>query len=251
MAECTNFEDSIREGIRCDEAVMSQPYIPNLKTGIEDSINRMKMDNFYANDSGTITKSKEDLETLDKAVQDTGILYEMYPEKKELMARILQEIEDLKQTKTNMDSSIIARDCDTYNDNLEAAKEGYMNVLLKKGCQEYNNNPCPLEYTFRKIPQAKVNGPLETTTQYAYVSDGVLHKRSGSVYAPHGYQFVEAKTKYDKISEDQANHQGNNMIASMTETIKQANKFMAKQLNGRGLRTPRSETRPDHTYYYG
>ena len=245
MASCTDFENSIKSGITVSRDVISQPYISHLTYGIQDSIDRMKKDNFYNSDKGTITGSIADLEKLDKAIEETNILYKMYPEKKELMKKILREMDDLKTNKMKMDSSLIARDCNTYNDNLEAAKEAVRLQDMEDLRKRYNSNPAVLSKTFSV--GTKDGGTTTKTLKYHEVLDEQLHRLS----APHLTYYGSYSVLDEKKDKIDFNSPGSfkNVTGSVLKTIQNASEILEKKLNGRNIKPGKLSQRPEHNKY--
>jgi len=105
-----------------------------------DAVDRWRQNNFYEEGKMTITDAINTLVNVHNEIDKTQIFYHNYPEKQELMATILQEMDAFAQLKTSMDPYTITSAAAKYNDNLEKARSEHYRKYLREKCEEYNRN---------------------------------------------------------------------------------------------------------------
>ena len=167
--DASKFEMACNDGITCNDAARGAGFIDNISENVSH-IADMAKDRFYADDSKTISASIDEFKEMDEKIDKTNILYERYPEKKELMQKILEEMETYKTEMMSIDPTTYGDACVKYNDNLEAAKLACYKDDILQSTEEYNRNPLPLtervsySYHYKKNTENKWHDVTEEVT---------------------------------------------------------------------------------------
>ena len=132
-----DFEEGLKS-IPATREALDMPWLENISQ-YGEFIKHLNGDNFYEG-SPSISETVEVLHDIGAVIESTEIFYHIYPEKRELLNKIISNMEELRAKKTAMDPALIMRDVDKYNDNLEEAKTGAYRDYLIECCKIYNNS---------------------------------------------------------------------------------------------------------------
>ncbi len=223
------FESGLN-GIEPNEDALRTPWVSALdqRKGI---IDMMAEDNFFSDDTESITKAIETMEDIDRVVRGTNLYYKEFPEKEKLMVEILNDMSKLKAMKTGMDSTKLREAMVAFNDNLEAAQKSFYRTYLRNLCADYNSHP----YAKRKyLIDQKTN--LERSVKVGGFENGKFvqysyQKRNTEVEIPN-------MTEYDYInyngilSGDSQNITG---FFSFLRNLDKSNEQMVTELSRRGI----------------
>ncbi len=246
MASYNDFEAALAQGIDATEDAFNNGYYIFPLDALRSELEILAKDKFFPGDGGSISGSKDSLEDLDKAVEETNILYEMYPEKKELMKKILEEIEELKVNKMKIDPEEVPTSFLNYNDSLEAAKEAYRNKKLVELCEEHNSKGIKREvtysYTLNKMVK-KLHWVYGTVDK-----DGVYHIKNlypPQIYSDDGMSSEVAPMTLDIIDTKRETFKGQTAKGKDLESLKKNNDLLMRRINSRGGQVQPLGDRPD------
>lgn len=197
----TQFENGIKDGIAIDQAWMTQ-YVTKIAEGVE-RIDGIKQDRFSDIDTKSITATLEELNEINEKVDKTNYLYVKYPEKKELMEKIIEEMTTYKDSLAKIDSSEYQTSCKTYNDNLEAARLAVITNDEIKDLEKYKKDPEPLTLSVSGNDSYNNNKKVSFTCQVAKLNGNkltVLTRTLQSWYPELKNMSWKVKTKDDGFS---------------------------------------------------
>ena len=243
----SKFEMACNDGITCNDQVRSAGFIDKLSQNV-GYITDIAQDRFYDQDQKTISNSIDEFTALDEKVKETNILYERCPEKKELMQKILQEMEDYKTAVTSIDPTLYGDMCVKYNDNLEAAKIASYKDDLVTATDDYNKKPLPLEERWTYTWQAKKGSSSGTKSNNITVGKMGYNPTVGGIAYIKAYERIE-----DELSVNQGSNRGKFNVdhlrkAEVTKEFIIDKKSIQKSKNDNIKGTDRSQLSSDYSY---
>ena len=163
------FEEGL-SGIAPTAECLSYPYVEN-GSAIVGLASELQEDNFGSG-SGSISSAITSLEGMDQKLASTGYYYEIEDNKKELMAEVISEMNNLKTMKTGIDPAAIQSAISTYNDNLELAQKQYYFMQQLEAVNAYNSSGSS-RYILSKVYQKSGTIPCGEITSSGYKSYNV------------------------------------------------------------------------------
>ena len=234
MANPANFEECIKYGVYANESALFASSIENIAKNVVEPIEEYAQDNFYPGDSKSITETIDIFQAINDKIAETNILYNRYPEKKELMDNILTKMQSIKTQKTSIDAAELGNDCSTYNGNLNAARLGCLLDRAIEIADSYNNNPMPLEET-RFLVNKKNGHQTKQIVSLAQWSNEKLIRKTPNII-PNGYiKAASHVSKTDGISRRGSKCNGRSVKANEASSFSNLLNFYTSELKKRDI----------------
>ncbi len=184
-AAIDDFEQALR-GISESELDQGKRGWAKNINGVGRKLSNLSADKFSRDDSGSITAAIDQLQRIHEKVMNTNYYYAQDDETKaQLMSRIQENMNKLKQIKTQIETEGIEKDAEKYNANMQKAIMQRFKNKLNEYANQYNQNPLLL----MSYPQDARCQPYEV---YRITDNGA--QKINSSYYPDG------KNQYDSLS---------------------------------------------------
>lgn len=167
--------------------VNKTPWVNNV-SNIKSIVEGLNTDAFSKYDSSSISSTISELEDIHQKVMQTNYFYTQDDDTKpELMARIQENMNKLKELKTQLQTDNLPSDAVKYNDNVEEAQREYYRRRMKTMADGYNGSS--KRYLLMSYPTDCTCQPMEV---YRITESGP--QKISSTYYPDGqntYDYIK------------------------------------------------------------